>query len=197
MHLFLFYSHWQKQRIPLWQTFWYHKNASWIMNFCRNLENEKIPQWESLLTSFSSYQYIHKEVSPVFIQGKEAIALPNQWAENSRKCPNLWKAIQKDFYPKKIKFHLWELNHTCLNTLDRLQRSFWWALSTKCCSLCKSNSESQKHNNFTQCLIASKIWSHLLTRSIWTWTDPIKVQDWLSLILIEHPFRVEKKITFL
>lgn len=40
-------------------------------------------------------------------------------------------------YPKKVRFFIWELNHSCINTFDKLQRrSPCLYISPSCCPMC-------------------------------------------------------------
>lgn len=72
---------------------------------------------------------------------------------------SIHKIIWKDLHPQRAKFFIWELNHSCLNTHDKLQRkSPNIVLSPSSCPMCQRNAESHSHL-FISCPFASKIWS--------------------------------------
>lgn len=124
---------------------WDQQNTSSAMHFCRNLKDEVISFILSTyrqvrLMGFESRQgrLLHFQIYSHQSLGGSTIKL--SWLQSHL----------EGFYPKKFMFFLWELNYTCLNTLDQLlKRSPWMALSPQCCSLSKSDSVPE--NIFNQC----------------------------------------------
>lgn len=101
-------------------------------------------------------------------------------------CPWSLQSYLEGKYRKKVKFLVWELSHSRLNTLDKLQRRCsWWSISP----WCKTESESRAHI-FMECPYSSLIWKQFL--SILAVVPPNNLWDWLALTPLHHPFKQEK-----
>lgn len=92
---------------------WDQQNASWAMNFRRNLKDEEISKWPSLLASFGRRMGLESSQRRLLhyqIYGQQSLG------GSIIKLSLLIQSHLEGFLSKKkkIKFLLWELRHTCL-----------------------------------------------------------------------------------
>lgn len=122
---------------------WNVSSESWNFHPRRNLSDGEMEEWASLSHALSMVNLNESpdlwcwnlEKDGTFSSKSLSLLLSSSrdWI-----CKDLYIAIWKGSYPKKVKFYIWELSHSCLNTYDKLQRrSPWISLSPSCCILCK------------------------------------------------------------
>lgn len=122
---------------------WNQTHETWIMNFRRHLKDIEIDEWANftcLLSSFHlnlqlDYWLWKLEVNGLFTTR----SLLSHISSNNIVLAT-YKKIWKFHCPKRIKFLIWEICYSCLNTLDRLQiRCPWISLSPSWCCLCQNS----------------------------------------------------------
>lgn len=113
--------------------------------------------------------------------------LPSSLAKNS------WS----DTYPKQIKFFIWELAHSAINTQDTLQPCLQYiSISPNWCILCKNSAESQQQI-FHTCTFVSKFWNEILRSFGWKTALPLDIKDLIPFLFSCHPSKKGKELLWL
>lgn len=151
---------------------WNPSEGAWNLHLRRHLRDYEILEWALLSHQLSPFSF--RDVADswtwnlsdkgVFSTGSLTINLASLSSPiNNDFYSNLWKGPM----PKKVKFFIWELSHSCINTTDTIQRRFpGSSLSPSRCSMCGKDGETQIHL-FSICEFATTFWDYIQTAFGW------------------------------
>lgn len=151
---------------------WNSVRCIWSLNFRRLLKDDEIPEWAAfthLLPNLSPTGHEDSWTSKHHTKGFSTKSLYTHLTFNMLSLTDsLFKMIWRCPYPKRVKFLLWEMTNSCLNTMERLQkRCPWINLSPSWCCLCQSNNESLQHGSFFIVLFSREIWNEVFDTFNW------------------------------
>lgn len=110
---------------------WNEPNRSCTMNFRRNLKEDEIEEWPTLSALLSSFTPSNRGDLWLWNLEKHGYFTTKSLTRNLppgsvSSTDDLYKSIWKATYPRKVKFLLWELSHSCFIKFDKLQRRCPW-----------------------------------------------------------------------